>query len=116
MRSKGIAETVDSEELRLVSLFAAHHSRRTLSFHPTDRPIPLTPAAVPYIFPAPMLPAASRPHLKGKLMSTIVTLIALLIALSSTTPETGSRINPVQHSERTTAQAGKGINPVQHSE
>lgn len=49
-------------------------------------------------------------------MSTIVTLIALLIALSSTTPETGSRINPVQHSERTTAQAGKGINPVQHSE
>jgi hypothetical protein len=49
-------------------------------------------------------------------MSTIVTLIALLIALSSAPSGTDSRINPVQHSERTTTQASKGINPVQHSE
>lgn len=50
-------------------------------------------------------------------MSTIVTLIALFIALSSATPETTSHsINPVQHSEGATAQASKGINPVQHSE
>jgi hypothetical protein len=49
-------------------------------------------------------------------MSTIVTLIALLIALSSATPEASHSINPVQHSEGATAQASKGINPVQHSE
>jgi hypothetical protein len=49
-------------------------------------------------------------------MSTIVTLLALLIALSSATPETSKGINPVQHSERSTTQASKGINPVQHSE
>jgi hypothetical protein len=49
-------------------------------------------------------------------MSTIATLLALLIALSSPTSETSKGINPVQHSERATAQTGKGINPVQHSE
>lgn len=50
-------------------------------------------------------------------MTTIVTLVALLIALSSAPSETASTINPVQHSERaTTTQASKGINPVQHSE
>jgi hypothetical protein len=50
-------------------------------------------------------------------MSTIVTLIALLIALSPAAPATSSKgINPVQHSERAPAQASKGINPVQHSE
>ena len=49
-------------------------------------------------------------------MSTIVTLIALLVALSSAAPEASRGINPVQHSEGVTAQASKGINPVQHSE
>jgi len=49
-------------------------------------------------------------------MSTIVTLIALLIALSSATADTSRGINPVQHSEGVTAQPSKGINPVQHSE
>jgi hypothetical protein len=49
-------------------------------------------------------------------MTTIVTLVALLIALSSAPSETSKGINPVQHSERTTTQASKGINPVQHSE
>jgi hypothetical protein len=49
-------------------------------------------------------------------MFTIVTLIALLIALSSPTTETSRGINPVQHSEGATTQASKGINPVQHSE
>ena len=49
-------------------------------------------------------------------MSTIVTLIALLIALSSVTLEKSRGINPVQHSERAANQASKGINPVQHSE
>lgn len=59
-------------------------------------------------------------------MSTIVTLIALLMAFSSSTPETSKGINPVQHSEkginpvqhseRTATQTSKGINPVQHSE
>jgi hypothetical protein len=50
-------------------------------------------------------------------MSTVVTLIALLIALSSTTPQTSRGINPIQHSEGVTTQnASNGINPVQHSE
>jgi hypothetical protein len=49
-------------------------------------------------------------------MSTIVTLVALLIALSSIAPNTLKGINPVQHSERAPAQSSKGINPVQHSE
>ncbi|HEX8474539.1 MAG TPA: hypothetical protein VF666_10935 [Pyrinomonadaceae bacterium] len=50
-------------------------------------------------------------------MSTIVTLIALLIALSSPALDTTSKgINPVQHSERTATPPSSGINPVQHSE
>jgi hypothetical protein len=49
-------------------------------------------------------------------MSAIVTLVALLIALSSASSETSKGINPIQHSERTATQASKGINPVQHSE
>ncbi|MCA1565398.1 MAG: hypothetical protein LC803_07145 [Acidobacteria bacterium] len=51
-------------------------------------------------------------------MSTIVTLVALLIALSSSTSTASKGINPVQHSERTatTTNTTKGINPVQHSE
>lgn len=51
-------------------------------------------------------------------MSTIVTLITLLIALSSPAPETSSKgINPVQHSEGvTTIETSNSINPRQHSE
>jgi hypothetical protein len=49
-------------------------------------------------------------------MSTIITLAALLLALSSASSMTSKGINPVQHSERAPAQASKGINPVQHSE
>lgn len=50
-------------------------------------------------------------------MSAIVTLVALLIALSSGGSNASKGINPVQHSERAAAtQASKGINPVQHSE
>lgn len=49
-------------------------------------------------------------------MSTVVTLIALLIALSSAPSDASRGINPVQHSEGVTTQASKGINPVQHSE
>ncbi len=50
-------------------------------------------------------------------MSIIVTLAALLIALSSSASTASKGINPVQHSERTTTtQTSKGINPVQHSE
>jgi hypothetical protein len=50
-------------------------------------------------------------------MSTIVTLVALLIALSSGDSNASKGINPVQHSERTSAtQNSKGINPIQHSE
>ncbi|HLL14404.1 MAG TPA: hypothetical protein VK388_05045 [Pyrinomonadaceae bacterium] len=49
-------------------------------------------------------------------MSTIVTLIALSIALLSAASTPSKGINPVQHSERTASQTSKGINPVQHSE
>jgi|GEM_PF-3744834 len=50
-------------------------------------------------------------------MSTIVTLVALAIALLSASSTPSKGINPVQHSERTAAsQNSKGINPVQHSE
>lgn len=51
-------------------------------------------------------------------MSTIVTLIALLVAFSSPALEMNASkgINPVQHSERTATPPSKGINPVQHSE
>jgi hypothetical protein len=48
-------------------------------------------------------------------MSIIVTLVTLLLALSSATPNTRHPLNPVQHSERTATRSG-GINPVQHSE
>ncbi|HEY0099695.1 MAG TPA: hypothetical protein VGB76_12160 [Pyrinomonadaceae bacterium] len=49
-------------------------------------------------------------------MSTIVTLAALLLALTILNSNASKGINPVQHSERTASQASKGINPVQHSE
>ena len=50
-------------------------------------------------------------------MSTIVTLVALLIALSTADSNANKGgINPIQHSERTATQASKGINPIQHSE
>jgi hypothetical protein len=49
-------------------------------------------------------------------MSTIITLVALAIALLTVTSNTSKGINPVQHSERTASQNSKGINPVQHSE
>jgi hypothetical protein len=76
----------------------------------------LASSTFPYIFPALMFREPHIPNLKGKIMSTIVTLVALLIALSSATPQTSKGINPVQHSERAPAEAGKGINPVRHSE
>ncbi len=78
---------------------------------------PLTLVTFPYIFPALML--QHQPHVrsrKEKPMSTIITLVALLIALAAPASETSKGINPVQHSERAPAQTGKGINPVQHSE
>ena len=50
-------------------------------------------------------------------MSTIITLVALSIALLTVSSNSSKGINPVQHSERTAAsQNSKGINPVQHSE
>ena len=49
-------------------------------------------------------------------MSTIVTIAAMLIALTILSSNASKGINPVQHSERTASQASKGINPVQHSE
>ena len=49
-------------------------------------------------------------------MSTIVTIAALLIALTTVSSDASKGINPVQHSERTATEASKGINPVQHSE
>lgn len=49
-------------------------------------------------------------------MATIVTLVALLIALTTIESNASKGINPVQHSERSATQPSKGINPVQHSE
>jgi len=50
-------------------------------------------------------------------MSTIVTIAAMLVALTILSSNASKGINPVQHSERTAAtQNSKGINPVQHSE
>jgi hypothetical protein len=76
----------------------------------------LTPSTFAYIFPALIFREPHILNLKGKRMSTIATLVALLIALSSATSQTSKGINPVQHSERAPVQTGKGINPVQHSE
>jgi len=49
-------------------------------------------------------------------MSTIVTIAAMLVALTILSSNASKGINPVQHSERTASQNSKGINPVQHSE